>query len=83
MLKEVPSESISCIRLGKVASGDPRPSLEEVVLIIERWHGEVIVDWVDLESLQGVHGGPRPLPDVAHRVKDTSHLVLIYGRRGR
>ena len=52
-----------------VAAGNPGPSLDEIVPFIEGRGAEIIVQGMDLESVEGINRRFGPLPDIAHHIE--------------
>ena len=79
MLEEVPPERVAGAGERLVAGRDPRASLDQVVAAVERRHGEVVVERMDLEPLERHDRRPGPLPDIAD---DVAELALGEGIDG-
>ena len=70
VLEEVAAEGVAGALERLVARGDPRAAFHEVVAAVERGHGEVVVERMHLEALEGHDRRARPLPHVADDVAE-------------
>ena len=57
-------------------------SSQNIILATETGCGEIFIELMVLEILEGVVGGPRQLPDVAHEVIDLAELEQVDGVGG-
>ena len=80
MLEEMASKSIPWLRDTKIASWNPRTTLDHVMFIIKCWHGEVIINRMHLKSSKRIHRCTSPLPYITCRVENASHVIEIYRR---
>ena len=79
VLKEMTTKGVARIT-GRLVSGrDPRTSLDQIVLRVERRSGEVVVVRMDLEAVKSRDGRLGPLPDVAHDVVEIAEAELRDG----
>jgi hypothetical protein len=78
MLEEMASERISWLWNTKIASRNPRSSLDHIVLIIKCRHRKVIINWMNFESFERVYWCARPLPNISCRVIYSPDIKMIY-----
>jgi hypothetical protein len=60
------------MRARLVAAGNPRTALDQVVAAVEGGRGEVVVDGVYVETVEGVDRRLGPLPHVADHVEEVA-----------
>lgn len=77
MLEEMSPESISRGGEGKVACRDPGTSFDDVVLVIEGWQGEIIINRVSLEASERIEGCAGPLPNIPLRIENAFDLIFV------
>ena len=70
VLEEVAAEGVARGVARLVAGGDPASALDDGVAVIEGWRGEVVVDRMHLEAVEGIGRRLAPLPDVADHVEE-------------
>lgn len=76
-LVEMSTESVSRVVKCLVASTDETASLYEVVPLVEGRSGEVLIDRMDLEPLEGVYWGNGVLPDIPNHIIEVASLEEV------
>lgn len=71
------TESVSRVVKCLVASTDETASLYQVVPLVEGRSGEVLIDRMDLEPLEGVYWGNGVLPDIADHIIEVASLEEV------
>jgi hypothetical protein len=76
-LIEVSAEGVSGVVEGLVASADETASFDDVVPLIESRSGEILVNGMDLEVLEGINRGDGVLPYVSNNIVELSSFEEI------
>ena len=82
MLEEMTPESIARRQLRLIATGRPGAALDQVVLTVKGGQGEVVIERMHLETIEGINGRFRPLPDIAHHIVKITLSKTIHGAGG-
>ena len=82
MLEEVAAEGVTGAAAGFVAAGYPRAAHEQVVALVEGRRGEVVINRVHVEAVEGVGRRVGPLPDIAGDIEEVA-VTEARDRAGR
>ena len=76
-LIEVPAECYPGLLACKVATGQERAALDNIVSAIETRSSKILVAWVDFELFIGINGSDSVLPYVSHEVIELSSFESV------
>lgn len=76
-LIEMSSESVSCMVESFVACADETAAFDYIMSLVEGGSGEVFVDWMDLEFLEGIDGSNGMLPDIAYDIVEVASFEHV------
>lgn len=76
-LVEMPSEGVPGVVEGLVACTDEAAAFDDIMPLVESRGGEVFVDRMDFELLEGVDGGDGVLPDISYHVVEVASLEHV------
>ena len=76
-LIEVPAECYPGLLACKVATGQERAALDNIVSAIETRSSKILVAWVDFKLFIGINGSDSVLPYVSHKVIELSSFESV------
>ena len=76
-LIEVPAECYPGLLACKVATGQERAALDNIVSAIETRSSKILVAWVDFKLFIGINGSDSVLPYVSHEVIELSSFESV------